>query len=91
MKRASDGKPFTDMWYIYVIKSLNSRYKYVGSTNDLKRRILEHNNGVCESSRPYKPFELVAYVAVKNKSKAIELEKYFKSGSGIAFLNSRIL
>ena len=79
------------MWYIYVIKSLKFKYKYIGSTNDLRRRLSEHNMGMCEASRPYKPFELIAYIAVKGKDKAIELERYFKTGSGAAFLKKRIL
>lgn len=36
-------------------------------------------------------FKLEAYVAVKTEKKAQELEKYFKTGSGRAVLNKRIL
>ena len=79
------------MWYVYIIKSNNSKYRYVGPTNNLDRRLLEHNNGMCKATSPYKPFRLKAYVAIKDKNKAIELEKYLKTGSGIAFLKKRIL
>ena len=79
------------MWYVYVIKSLKFKYKYIGSTNDLERRLSEHNNGICEASCPYRPFELMTYIAVKGKDKAIEIERYFKTGSGAAFLKKRIL
>ena len=37
------------------------------------------------------PLTIEAYVAVKDKSRAIELEKYFKTGSGKAVLLKRIL
>lgn len=89
-KQASDGKPYY-MWYVYVIKSSNTKYKYIGTTDNLKRRLSEHNNGICKASAPYKPFNLEAYIAVKNKSKALEIEQYFKTGSGHSFLERRIL
>jgi putative endonuclease len=79
------------MWYVYILKSAVDEFLYVGSTNDLERRLIQHNNGEVESTRPYKPLKLQAYVAVKDKSKAIELERYFKSGSGKAILLKRIL
>jgi hypothetical protein len=44
-----------------------------------------------QSTKHYAPFVLEAYVAVKTKNKAIELENYFKTGSGKAILKKRIL
>ena len=79
------------MWYVYIIKSQRVDYKYTGSTNDLKRRMLQHNEGLCQSSRPYRPFVLEAYIAVKDKDRAIKLEQYLKTGSGKAFLSKRLL
>ncbi len=79
------------MWYVYIIKSINSNFIYTGSTNNLKRRIEEHNLGISQSTSPYKPFTLEAYVAVKTEQKARSLEKYFKTGSGKAILKKRIL
>ena len=52
------------MWYFYVIESLKQRnYFYKGSTNNLRRRLAQHNNGEVESSDPYKPYRLVYYEA----------------------------
>ncbi len=79
------------MWYVYIIKSINFKYKYIGTTNDLARRVKDHNNGICRASSPYKPFKLEAYIAVENKDKAIKLERYLKTGSGASFLERRIL
>jgi len=79
------------MWYVYIVKSENSNYKYIGSTNELNRRLKEHNDGICKASKPYKPFRLIGYIAVCNKDIAIKLEKYLKTGSGKAFLAKRIL
>ena len=81
------------MWYIYFLKSQkNNKYCYVGSTNDITRRIAEHNKiNSSLSTSPYKPLKLVGYIAVEKEKKARELEKYFKTGSGRAFLNRKIL
>ena len=79
------------MWFVYIIGSVNSRYKYIGCTKNLKRRLIEHNNGTCSASKPYKPFRLLTYIAVEDKNKAIKLEKYLKTGSGSAFLKKRLI
>jgi len=79
------------MWFVYVIGSLNSKYKYIGCTSNLKRRIIEHNNGTCSASKPYKPFRLLAYIAVGDKNRAIKLENYLKTGSGSAFVKKRLI
>jgi len=90
---ASFGWPiaFEDMWYVYILKSLTSDFTYIGSTNDLNRRLQEHNDLKSQSTRPYPPFEIHAYVAVKTETKAREIEQYFKTGSGKAILKNRIL
>jgi len=79
------------MWYVYVLKSRVDGRHYVGSTNDLKRRLREHNDGICEATRCRRPFELEAYIAVQQEVVARDLEKYLKTGSGIATLRKRIL
>lgn len=79
------------MWYVYVIKSIGTDFIYIGSTNDLKRRLVEHNEGLSNATKPYKPYELLSYIAVKSESQARNLEQYFKTGSGKAILYKRIL
>ncbi len=79
------------MWFVYILKSKNSEFFYIGSTNDLSRRLQEHNDLKSKSTKPHAPFEIQAYVAVKTEKKARELEQYFKTGSGKAILKNRIL
>ncbi len=79
------------MYYVYFLKSLNSSFRYVGYTSDLQFRLNEHNQGLNKSTKPYRPYDLDAYVAVKSEKIAKDLEKYFKTGSGIAFARKRIL
>jgi len=79
------------VWYVYVLRSQTDDKPYIGSTDDLKRRFKEHNNGLVISTKHRIPFILEAYIAVKTEKKARALEKYFKIGSGNAFLKKRIL
>ncbi|HXX35741.1 MAG TPA: GIY-YIG nuclease family protein [Thermodesulfobacteriota bacterium] len=79
------------MWYVYILRSRIGNNLYIGSTNNIGRRLSEHNSGKVDSTKTRLPFSLEAYVAVKDKAKAIELERYFKTGSGKALLQKRIL
>ena len=79
------------MWYVYILRSAIDKKLYIGSTNDVSRRLNEHNSGKVDSTKNRTPLNLEAYFAIKDKSKAIELEKYLKTGSGKALLNRRIL
>ena len=79
------------IWYVYILRSKADDKLYVGSTADLRRRLQEHTNGQSQSTKNRRPLELEAYIAVKDESTARELEKYLKTGSGIATLRKRIL
>jgi putative endonuclease len=59
-------------------------------TDDVQARLAEHNAGRCPYTSRYLPWELVAFVAVKSKKHALELERYFKSGSGYAFAHKHL-
>ena len=76
------------MWYVYFLE-LSNGHIYVGSTNDLKRRIASHRDGKVTSTRPYLPLTLKSYVAVETGTLARSLETYFKSGSGKAVAKKR--
>jgi len=58
------------MFYIYVIKSKKDGNIYIGYTNDLKRRIIEHNTGKNKYTKNKYPYELIYYESYKNMSDA---------------------
>jgi predicted GIY-YIG superfamily endonuclease len=76
------------MWYVCFIQLRNGDI-YVGSTNDLRRRVELHKRGQVNSTKTYLPITLKSYVAVRTERNARKLERYFKSGSGKAFTNKR--
>jgi putative endonuclease len=78
------------MFYTYVLKSKKDSKLYIGYSNDLKHRLLEHNKGKVEATKARKPFELVYYEACLDEKKAIKREKYFKTGFGRRYLKNRI-
>lgn len=77
------------MWYVYFLQ-LNNGDVYVGSTNDLRRRVVSHAQGHVTSTKAYRPTTLKSYIAVQTEENARALEQYFKSGSGKAFAKKRL-
>ena len=68
--------------FVYILRSVKDGGFYIGYTNDLKRRVMEHNRGENFSTNPRKPFELIYFEAYRNKLDAQNREKFFKSGWG---------
>ena len=70
------------MFYVYVIKSLKQTRFYVGLTNNLERRMKEHNSGKTRSTRFYRPWSLVFSEIFESRVDARKREVYLKSGIG---------
>ena len=79
------------MYIVYILRSAKFPERhYVGITQDLSRRLKEHNNGDIEYSSRYAPWEVETFITFRDKKLACELEKYLKVGSGHAFLMKRL-
>ncbi len=79
------------MYYVYVLKGDLSQRIYVGYTQDLRKRIAEHEAGKNYSSSRMKMRELVYYEAYKSKDDAKRREKALKHhGSAINHLKKRM-
>lgn len=80
------------MYYVYIIKSINhSEQIYVGCTEDINKRLSNHNSGTTPHTAKYKPWKLIMYLAFESKNKAYEFEEYLKSHSGRAFRDKRLI
>ena len=80
------------MYYFYVLKSTKlENYFYKGSTNNVRRRLAEHNRGDVFSSKPFAPYDLIYYEAYASEKAAREREKSIKnSGAGWGALMGRV-
>lgn len=76
------------MYYVYILLCKDHR-TYIGCTNNLKDRLLRHNNGYIEATKYRIPVMLISYFAFNNENTAFNFEKYLKSGSGRAFMKKR--
>jgi putative endonuclease len=71
------------MWYTYILESQKNKRLYVGITDNLERRIQEHNDGIGgEYTKKNRPFKLIFYEAYSEKIDAFRVEKFFKGGYG---------
>jgi putative endonuclease len=78
------------MFYNYVLKSENSDEIYIGFTIDLRRRLLEHNQGLNLSTKKYMPWQIIYYEACLNESDAKRREKYLKTTQGGRLIKRRL-
>lgn len=79
------------MYYLYILKSKVDKNLYIGSTNDLRRRLTEHNSGKNRSTKARAPLELRYYEAYFNEKNARHREWSLKrNGRALAQLKLRI-
>ena len=67
------------MYYVYILKSLSSARHYVGHTDQLDRRIREHNSGKTRSTKAYIPWKLVYTENYRTRAEANKREKEIKN------------
>ncbi len=71
-----------DFHYVYVLRSKRDGKFYIGSTNDLKRRLQQHQRGENTSTSKRLPVELIYFEGHRSKNDALRREKYFKTTKG---------
>jgi putative endonuclease len=71
------------MFFAYILRSEKTKRHYVGSTDNLKNRLEEHNSGETVSIRRGIPWKIVHIEQFKTRSEAIRKEKQIKArGAG---------
>ncbi|MBU1862994.1 MAG: GIY-YIG nuclease family protein [Candidatus Omnitrophica bacterium] len=78
------------MYFVYVLQSLKDGNRYTGISKDPEKRLKEHNSGLVTSTKKRKPFELVFVEKCKDRIAARKKEKYFKSGFGRKYIDSKL-
>jgi putative endonuclease len=52
---------------------------YIGQTNNLSRRIKEHNEEKVNSTKPYVPYEIIWFTEKSSRKEAMLLERKLKN------------
>jgi len=78
------------MRYVYLLLSKKTDKWYIGSTRDLRKRILKHNSGRNRSTKHGVPWKLIYCEISLNKKDARVRERYLKSGMGRRYLKNRL-
>src|SRR3989338_9143235 len=73
------------MYYAYVLE--NDAERYIGRTNNLRKRVREHNAGKNFSTKSKTNWKLIYYEAPLNFDDAKRRETYFKTNVGRKSLN----
>jgi putative endonuclease len=77
-------------YYIYILKSEKDSQWYTGYTSNLRRRLKEHKEGLCSSTKNRRPLKLIYFEGCISKKDAVAREKYLKSGMGKRYLRNRM-
>ena len=68
-------------YYIYILASKRNGTLYIGITNDLARRVYEHNSGLIEGfTKKYSINKLVYFESTSDVNAAILREKRMRNG-----------
>lgn len=76
----SEGSPpEVAMYYVYILTNKSNKVLYTGVTNDLKRRMYEHQNKLADGfTSKYNVNKLVYYDYTEDVESAITREKQIK-------------
>ena len=66
------------MHFLYILKSLNHKRTYIGISENVEKRLREHNGGLVKSTHFYRPYILVRTETFTNKSDARKREILLK-------------
>ena len=78
------------MYYVYILCSESHKKSYVGISNDLERRLIEHNLGKSTFTSRYRPWIVIYSEAYKTREEARNREKYLKSAAGRRWMKKHI-
>lgn len=83
------------MYYVYIIWNEWAKKYYIGQTNNLKKRISQHNdpnNTYSKYTKQYKGlWKLIYYKEYATREEAKKREKYLKNSRGREFIKNKIL
>ena len=66
-------------FFVYILQSQINHSFYKGSTEDLTKRLCEHNEGKSTFTKKYVPWNLVWYTIKNKRAEAVNLEMKLKN------------
>jgi len=67
------------MYYLYILLNKAKTKTYTGITDNVEKRLEDHNRGKVKSSRPYHPYKAIHTESFSTLSDARQKEKFYKS------------
>ena len=78
------------MFFVYVLRRSTTEKLYIGQTQDLARRLAEHNAGLARYSRGRGPWRLVLKEEHETRAAAMRRERFLKTGQGREWLRGEL-
>lgn len=78
------------MYFVYILQSKVDASFYIGYTENLERRVQQHNNGESAYTSRKMPWDVVYFEEFPEKSDAIKREKFLKAQKNKSFYQSLI-
>lgn len=79
-----------NMYFVYVLRSVDYGSRYVGSTDSVDKRLKEHNSGASKYTSGRRPWTLIHKEEFRTRSDAQQREKYLKTGQGRKWLDENL-
>ena len=70
------------MYYAYIIKSRKNHRFYIGSTQDIKKRIRQHQQGQTKILKNQGSFDIILLEQFATRAEAFQRERQIKSYKG---------
>ena len=69
------------MYYLYILESLNTARKYIGISEEIEKRLKQHNQNRVRSTKAYSPWKIVYTERYNSKRESRQRELELKNNS----------
>ena len=66
-------------YFVYILKSSINNDIYIGSTENIEKRLAKHNRGEVQSTKAYRPWEMMQVEIFPSRQEARKRELRIKS------------
>ncbi len=78
------------MYYVYILWSTKLSKRYIGSTAQIEKRLMEHNHGNNKFTKGGTPWIKIYQEEYTTKAEALKRERFLKSGQGRKLLDEKL-